>query len=467
MEQGREKLPKELHRMIVQETDKLLQCTRAEESKKYFQHGTTSVYSHSLSVVYKSCELAWRWGLRVDYRAIIRGAFLHDYFLYDWHDREHKHKRPHGFYHPGVALRNALEEVELSEKEQNIIKRHMFPLTPVPPACLEAWVVCIADKICSSEETLAGRGGRQKGNKKGNKEGKAGRNRIVSKGIKKYSYRDMKADLSALAQKYPEYLTVYSIGKSADGRELFAVCLGNQRAKKRGLVQSSMHGREWQNTKLMMVLLEECCENYLTGSFRGVPLQELFQEVGIWMVPMLNPDGVGISQFGWRVLRTPQLWAFVKKSRGGRRWKANARGVDLNRNYAPGFASEIPEEGKKPGGAAYPGDAAASEPETRAFIKLVSGIRPQAVINYHQAGEVIYYREAEALAKEIHRLTGYALEREQGAANGNLGDWLSGQGIDWCTVETGSGKAPVAHGQFEDIFRRNRRVILALAWSIW
>ena len=57
-------------------------------------------------------------------------------------------------------------------------------------------------------------------------------------------------------------------------------------------------------------------------------------------------------------------------------------------------------------------------------------------------------------------------EQEQGAANGNLGDWLSEQGIDWCTVETGAGNAPVAHGQFGDILRRNRKVIPALAWRI-
>lgn len=128
--------------------------SRVEESKAFYQHGFTSVYKHSLHVAYGSCLMAERCHLPVDYKKLIRGAFLHDYFLYDWHDREHNHKRPHGFYHPSAALKNAMEDFDLSWKEQNIIKRHMFPLTVIPPGCLEAWIVCCVDKVCSTRETF-------------------------------------------------------------------------------------------------------------------------------------------------------------------------------------------------------------------------------------------------------------------------------------------------------------------------
>ena len=53
-----------------------------------------------------------------------------------------------------MAMRNACEDYELTEREKNIILRHMFPLTVVPPACREAWIVCLADKICAVLETL-------------------------------------------------------------------------------------------------------------------------------------------------------------------------------------------------------------------------------------------------------------------------------------------------------------------------
>lgn len=136
------------------EIEEICAASRMEQSKRFYQHGVTSVYSHSLNVAYESCCLAEHFHLRVDYHALIRGAFLHDYFLYDWHDREHKHKRPHGFYHPGVALQNAMEDFTLSKIEKDIIKKHMFPLTVVPPSCLEAWIVCLADKVCSTRETV-------------------------------------------------------------------------------------------------------------------------------------------------------------------------------------------------------------------------------------------------------------------------------------------------------------------------
>ena len=80
-------------------------------------------------------------------------ALLHDYFLYDWHKADPSH-RLHGFYHPGTALRNARQDFALTPREENIIHRHMFPLTPMPPATREAWIVCLADKYCAAAETV-------------------------------------------------------------------------------------------------------------------------------------------------------------------------------------------------------------------------------------------------------------------------------------------------------------------------
>lgn len=148
------RLSAERKRIFRLEIQKICRVSRMNENKQYLQHGTTSIYGHSLHVAYMSCLFAENFHIRADYRALIRGAFLHDYFLYDWHDREHCHRRPHGFYHPGVALVNAMQEFELSEVEKDIIRKHMFPLTLIPPRCREAWIVCLADKICSVKETL-------------------------------------------------------------------------------------------------------------------------------------------------------------------------------------------------------------------------------------------------------------------------------------------------------------------------
>ena len=148
------RLSTEREHLFWKEIETICNVSRMNENKQYFQHGVTSIYRHSLHVAYESCLLAENFHMKVDYRALIRGAFLHDYFLYDWHDKEHVHKRPHGFYHPKAALANAMCEFTLSEKEKDIIQKHMFPLTVMPPKYKEAWIVCLVDKFCSTRETL-------------------------------------------------------------------------------------------------------------------------------------------------------------------------------------------------------------------------------------------------------------------------------------------------------------------------
>ena len=127
--------------------------SRLQETDQYLQHGVTSVYRHSLAVAYFSCYLAEKMHLKVRTREMIRGALLHDYFLYDWHEKSKDH-RLHGFTHPARALKNAEQIFDLTPVEKDIIKRHMFPLTPVPPAYRESYLVCLADKICSPYETF-------------------------------------------------------------------------------------------------------------------------------------------------------------------------------------------------------------------------------------------------------------------------------------------------------------------------
>ena len=103
---------------------------RLTMEKSYIQHGSTSVYEHSVKVAYTSLYFARRFRLNI------------------------KSHRLHGFYHPSTALRNAKEDFDLNPIEENMIARHMFPLTPIPPRYKEAWILCLADKYCATIETL-------------------------------------------------------------------------------------------------------------------------------------------------------------------------------------------------------------------------------------------------------------------------------------------------------------------------
>ena len=137
-----------------EEVRQVCSSSRMNKSRTFYQHGKINIYVHSLRVAYICYYWVKKYHLHVDEKALIRGALLHDYFLYDWHDKEHEHKRPHGFFHPSAALCNAKQDFILTRKEENIIQRHMFPLTLIPPGCKEAWLVCMADKVCSTRETV-------------------------------------------------------------------------------------------------------------------------------------------------------------------------------------------------------------------------------------------------------------------------------------------------------------------------
>ena len=95
---------------------------RYTATRRCIQHGKVSVYAHCVSVADTACVLAETLHLRVNERALIRGALLHDYFLYDWHDKANGHHW-HGFTHPGTALHNASEDWKLTPVEREIIKK--------------------------------------------------------------------------------------------------------------------------------------------------------------------------------------------------------------------------------------------------------------------------------------------------------------------------------------------------------
>lgn len=135
------------------EIKKLLAYPEIQSMADYIQHGHTSCLEHCLTVTYYSYLWAKRLHLPIDESSLIRGGLLHDFFLYDWHIKTN-HPRFHGFRHPKIALHNAHRYFELTAKECDIISHHMWPLTPIPPLCLEGYLVTFADKWCSLRETF-------------------------------------------------------------------------------------------------------------------------------------------------------------------------------------------------------------------------------------------------------------------------------------------------------------------------
>lgn len=123
-----------------------------QKMKDFVQHYDTSCYEHCYKVAFLSFLICKK--LNLDYMAAARAGFLHDLFLYDWHIKGGDNKRFHGFRHPYIAMRNATKLFNLSKKEQDIIKKHMWPLTIIPPRYLESYVVSFVDKYCAINESI-------------------------------------------------------------------------------------------------------------------------------------------------------------------------------------------------------------------------------------------------------------------------------------------------------------------------
>ncbi len=131
--------------------------SRFAVEEEFIQHGNTSCLLHSIAVAYFCFRIAKFLGEILDFRLyeLIRGALLHDYFLYDWHIEPKRKNGMHGFSHPFTAFYNALFDFELSDVERDIITRHMFPLVPLIPRYKESHLVSIVDKICSLYEVFS------------------------------------------------------------------------------------------------------------------------------------------------------------------------------------------------------------------------------------------------------------------------------------------------------------------------
>lgn len=140
---------------IKQHLRGLLHTEETALMKHCIQHGRITTYDHVISVVRLSFYLNRRMHLGASDKELVRGAFLHDFYLYDWHENGYI-GRLHGLHHPAIALENASSRYVLSKKERNIIESHMWPLTLFHfPKYRESCIVCLADKICSAYEVMA------------------------------------------------------------------------------------------------------------------------------------------------------------------------------------------------------------------------------------------------------------------------------------------------------------------------
>lgn len=121
----------------------------------YIQHGNVTTYEHCVNVALVSFWINRRLKLNSNEKTLVTGALLHDFYLYDWHEKSDSHKL-HGFTHSSVAADNAEKYFNVSPKIKRVIYTHMWPLNITKiPSCREGWILCFADKYCALKEVFA------------------------------------------------------------------------------------------------------------------------------------------------------------------------------------------------------------------------------------------------------------------------------------------------------------------------
>ena len=295
-----------------------------------------------------------------------------------------------------------------------------------------------------------------------------------------YSYQKMENDLQLLAGYYPQYMTLDTAGVTADGRNLYVIYFGNQNASRQIFICAATHAREYMTAQLVMKQLEYYCAHYEDGSYNGTAYRDIFENTCFVIVPMVNPDGVSISQFGEEGLNREDLRqnlrAIYESDKNGgytdeaydtylTRWKANGMGVDLNRNYSPGWESVT--DRTAPSSGLYKGTQPGSEAESQALMNIVDGLsNPLLAISYHSYGSLVYWQYGQAeplwsknqqLAAHIEALTTYyqaGYSNEAGFSN-----WcVNVKGIPSVTIETGLVPTPLPLDQFELLWSQNKEM---------
>jgi uncharacterized protein len=134
----------------MQIVESILENENFNKIKKYEHHGVTR-FEHSLKVSYYSYIVAKK--LRLNYREVARGGLLHDFF-YSPNERTKKERIISTFVHPKKAVATATENFNLTDKEKDMIRAHMFPIGLSIPKYMESWIVSLVDKTVAVGEVM-------------------------------------------------------------------------------------------------------------------------------------------------------------------------------------------------------------------------------------------------------------------------------------------------------------------------
>ncbi|MDO4617965.1 MAG: M14 family metallocarboxypeptidase [Clostridia bacterium] len=279
-----------------------------------------------------------------------------------------------------------------------------------------------------------------------------------------YDYKQCVEEMREFSRK--KGAEMFSIGESVMEKKIYCVTYGE--GEKKLFLNGAHHGLEYITSAFLMRFLFECEKAISNGEdMFGYRIKELLKNVKLYIVPMVNPDGVDIAVNGLDITNRyhRHLISMVGIHSFNKVWQANARGVDINHNYDALWA----EVSKKPSPTKYSGEKPESEPETKAIADFVRAENFDMLIAFHSQGEEIYYdfdgmagEEAKKIAEKLSEVSGYPVRETVGTASfGGLKDWfIKEYGKMGFTVEMGRGKNPLDTEKLSEYYDANARLIL-------
>ncbi len=253
-------------------------------------------------------------------------------------------------------------------------------------------------------------------------------------------------------------------GRTALGRGIFSLSLGNE--KNSVILAGGFHGSEWLTCLALYMFTERLCRCITEKKLLcGVDLERAFTQLGVTVIPCVNPDGVEIATHGTQGARGLKNHVASIGCEDYSKWNANALGVDINHNFNAGWDKlrqmELEEGITGPAPRRYGGEYAESEAETRTLTRLCRLKKFRSCMAVHSQGEELFWqygentpKSSEMMAKILADSCGYRLVNNAGLySHGGFKDWFieefSAPGF---TMEIGKGENPLPKEELYSIY---------------
>ena len=293
-----------------------------------------------------------------------------------------------------------------------------------------------------------------------------------------YTVKPVTLDYSTSLKIFEELSAEFSflkpsvVGRTALGRGIFSLTLGSE--KNSVILAGGFHGSEWLTSLALYMFTERLCRSIADGNLLcSVDLERAFTQLGVTVIPCVNPDGVEIATRGTEGAKGLKDYVASIECEDYSRWNANALGVDINHNFNAGWEKlrqmELEAGISGPAPRRYGGEYAESEAETRALTRLCRLKRFRSCLALHSQGEELFWqygertpKSSEMMAKILADSCGYRLVNNEGLfSHGGFKDWFIEEfGLPGFTMEMGKGENPLPVESLYDIYAQIEEALL-------